>query len=71
VLTSYEIAAAIMSAPVGWMAMRFGRKNLHIACMSGFVIASTMCGAADMLEEMVVFRFLKGCAVWHWYRCRR
>jgi DHA2 family multidrug resistance protein len=60
VLTSYVIAAAIMTAPVGWMAVRFGRKNLHVACMSGFVIASMLCGTADTLQEMVVFRFLQG-----------
>src|SRR5579871_452935 len=51
VLTSYVIAAAIMTAPVGWMAVRFGRKNLHITCMSGFVIASMLCGMADRSEE--------------------
>src|SRR5579871_955475 len=60
VLTSYVIAAAIMTAPVGWMAVRFGRKNLHIACMSGFVIASMLCGMADTLQQMVAFRFLQG-----------
>ena len=60
VLTSYVIAAAIMTAPVGWMAVRFGRRNLHIACMTGFVIASMLCGAAESLEQMVVFRFLQG-----------
>jgi len=60
VLTSYVIAAAIMTAPVGWMAVRFGRKNLHVACMTGFVIASMACGMADTLEQMVVFRFLQG-----------
>ena len=60
VLTSYVIAAAIMTAPVGWMAVRFGRKNLHIACMTGFVIASMLCGAADSLTEIVCFRFLQG-----------
>ncbi len=60
VLTSYVIAAAIMTAPVGWMAVRFGRKNLHIACMTGFVIASMLCGAADTLDQMVCFRFLQG-----------
>src|SRR5215475_13200165 len=60
VLTSYVIAAAIMTAPVGWMAVRFGRKNLHVACMSGFVIASMLCGMADTLEQMVCFRFLQG-----------
>jgi DHA2 family multidrug resistance protein len=60
VLTSYVIAAAIMTAPVGWMAVRFGRKNLHVTCMTGFVIASMMCGAADSLTQMVCFRFLQG-----------
>src|SRR4051795_12033381 len=60
VLTSYVIAAAIMTAPVGWMAVRFGRKNLHVACMAGFVIASMLCGAADTLPQMVCFRFLQG-----------
>jgi DHA2 family multidrug resistance protein len=60
VLTSYVIAAAIMTAPVGWMAVRFGRKNLHVVCMSGFVIASMLCGMANTLEQMVVFRFLQG-----------
>src|ERR1035438_6182540 len=31
VLTSYVAAAAVMTAPVGWMAHRFGRKRLFIA----------------------------------------
>jgi DHA2 family multidrug resistance protein len=60
VLTSYVIAAAIMTAPVGWLAVRFGRKNLHIACMAGFVGTSMLCGAAESLEQMVLFRFLQG-----------
>jgi DHA2 family multidrug resistance protein len=60
VLTSYVIAAAIMTAPVGWLAVRFGRKNLHVACMTGFVIASMLCGAADSLSQIVCFRFLQG-----------
>ncbi len=60
VLTSYVIAAAIMTAPVGWLAVRFGRKNLHVTCMTGFVIASMLCGTADTLEQMVCFRFLQG-----------
>ena len=30
VLTSYVIAAAIFTAPVGWLAARFGRKPLFI-----------------------------------------
>lgn len=60
VLTSYVIAVAIMTAPVGWLAVRFGRRNLHVGCMAGFVFASMLCGAADSLQQMVMFRFLQG-----------
>ena len=60
VLTSYVIAAAIMTAPVGWMAVRFGRKRLFIICIAGFTIASMMCGAAQSLQQLVGFRLLQG-----------
>jgi MFS transporter, DHA2 family, multidrug resistance protein len=60
VLTSYVTAAAIMTAPVGWLAVRFGRKNLFITCMAGFVVASMLCGAAESLQQMVAFRLLQG-----------
>jgi DHA2 family multidrug resistance protein len=60
VLTSYVIAAAIMTAPVGWMAARFGRKNLFIVFLFGFTVTSMLCGAAQTLEQMVLFRLLQG-----------
>jgi len=59
-LTSYITAAAIMTAPVGWLAARFGRKYLFITCLIGFTITSMMCGAAQSLVQMVVFRLLQG-----------
>jgi DHA2 family multidrug resistance protein len=60
VLTSYIVAAAIMTSPVGWLAARFGRRNFFIACLAGFTIASMLCGVAQSLEQMVVFRLLQG-----------
>jgi len=60
VLTSYITAAAIMTAPVGWMAVRFGRKKLYIGCIVGFTITSMMCGAAQSLGQIVTFRLLQG-----------
>ncbi len=60
VLTSYVIAAAIMTAPVGWMARRFGRKKLFISCLLGFTVASMLCGAAQTLGQLVVFRLIQG-----------
>jgi DHA2 family multidrug resistance protein len=60
VLTSYIIAAAIMTAPVGWLAARFGKKNLIILCIGGFTVASILCGASQSLTQMVLFRLVQG-----------
>ena len=60
VLTSYIVAAAIMTAPVGWIANRFGRKRIFILCSGGFTIASVMCGLAQDINQMVLFRLLQG-----------
>lgn len=60
VLTSYIVAAAIMTAPVGWIANRFGRKKIFIICSAGFTIASVMCGLAQDITQMVLFRLLQG-----------
>jgi DHA2 family multidrug resistance protein len=60
VLTSYIVAAAIMTSPLGWTAMRFGRKKLFIVCAAGFTVASMLCGIAQSIEQMVAFRLLQG-----------
>src|SRR5690242_1151469 len=60
VLTSYIVAAAIMTAPVGWIANRFGRKRIFIICSAGFTVASVMCGLAQDINQMVLFRLLQG-----------
>src|SRR6187397_3747620 len=60
VLTSYIVAAAIMTAPVGWIANRFGRKRIFIVCSAGFTVASVMCGLAQDIGQMVLFRLLQG-----------
>ena len=60
VLTSYIVAAAIMTSPLGWMATRFGRKKLFIVCTAGFTVASMLCGVALTIEQMVAYRLLQG-----------
>ena len=60
VLTSYIVASAIMTAPIGWVAERFGRKRLFIVCAAGFTVASMLCGLAQNIEQMVGFRLLQG-----------
>jgi len=60
VLTSYVVAAAVMTSPVGWLANRFGMKKLLITCILGFTGASMLCGIAQSIEEIVVFRVIQG-----------
>lgn len=60
VLTSYIVAAAIMTAPVGWITSRFGRKRIFIICAAGFTLASVLCGLAQDITQMVLARLLQG-----------
>src|ERR1700759_2544876 len=53
VLTSYIVAAAIMTPPTGYLAARFGLKRLFIVSMAGFTLASMLCGLADSLTQIV------------------
>ena len=60
VLTSYIVAAALMTAPTGFLASRFGRTRLYVVAVVGFTIASALCGLAETLEQIVVFRIMQG-----------
>ena len=60
VLTSYIVTAAIMMPLTGWLAGRIGIKYVFLVSVSGFTIASALCGAATSLEQLVLFRALQG-----------
>jgi len=60
VLTSYIVAAAIMTAPVGFLAARFGRTRFFVVSVVGFTIASVLCGMAQTLGQIVLFRLVQG-----------
>jgi DHA2 family multidrug resistance protein len=60
VLTSYIIAAAIMTPLTGWLSLRIGRKTMFLVSIAGFTAASMLCGVAQSLGEIVVFRLLQG-----------
>src|SRR4051812_7417458 len=60
VLTSYIVAAAIMTPLTGWLADRYGRKRVFLVSVVGFTIASALCGLAFNLPEMVIYRLLQG-----------
>ncbi|HTO57529.1 MAG TPA: DHA2 family efflux MFS transporter permease subunit, partial [Pseudomonadales bacterium] len=60
VLTSYIIATAIMTAPVGWIASRFGKRRFIMVAVGGFTITSALCGMAQNLDQIILFRLLQG-----------
>jgi len=60
VLTSYMVAAAILTPLTGFLSDRLGRKRLFIITIAGFTITSALCGLATGLIEIVLFRFLQG-----------
>jgi DHA2 family multidrug resistance protein len=60
VLTSYIAAAAIMTPPTGFLAERFGLKRLFLVSVAGFTVASMLCGLAQSLVQIVLFRVLQG-----------
>ncbi|MCF6766133.1 DHA2 family efflux MFS transporter permease subunit [Thiotrichales bacterium 19S3-7] len=60
VITSYIVAAAIFMPLTGFLVNILGRKKLLILNITGFMIASMLCGFSTSLTEMVIFRLLQG-----------
>ena len=60
VLTSYIVAATIMTPLTGFFADRVGRKMVFLVSIAGFTVASMLCGVATSLVEIVLFRLLQG-----------
>jgi len=60
VLTSYLIGSAVFMPLSGYLTDRLGRKRYLLISIAGFVIASALCGLAQNLSEMVLFRLLQG-----------
>src|ERR1700689_3034951 len=60
VLTSYIVAAAIMTPPTGYLTSRFGLKRLFLVSIAGFTVSSVLCGMAQSLVQIVLFRILQG-----------
>lgn len=62
VLTSYMIASAVATPVTGWLADRVGARQLFIASVFVFIAASMLCGAAQNIQQIVIFRVFQGIA---------
>jgi DHA2 family multidrug resistance protein len=62
VLTSYVLASAVVLPLSGWLVDRIGIRRLMLASVLLFTLASMLCGVAQSLDQMVLFRILQGLA---------
>ena len=62
VLTSYIVSAAIMIPLSGWLADQYGRKKVLVLSVVVFTVSSALCGIAQSLVQIVLFRALQGLA---------
>jgi len=60
VLTSYIVAAAIATPLTGWLSDRLSVKRLLMFAVTGFTIASALCGLSETLTQIVASRLLQG-----------
>ncbi len=59
-LTAYLLALAVFIPVSGWIADRFGARNVFVAAIGVFLLGSLACAASDSLAQMVGARFLQG-----------
>ena len=61
-VTSYLIALAIFIPVSGWIADRFGTRNVFCTAVAFFILASTLCGTSVSLTQFVLYRIMQGMA---------
>ncbi len=62
ILTSYLVSNAVVLPISGWIANRIGRKRFYMTCVAIFTLFSFLCGLANSLTMLIVFRVFQGAA---------
>jgi DHA2 family multidrug resistance protein len=60
VVTSNLVATAVATPMTGWLANRFGWRNVLFYSVMGFTVFSLLCGLATSLETLVIYRVGQG-----------
>jgi EmrB/QacA subfamily drug resistance transporter len=60
VVVGYLVSLAIFIPISGWLGDRFGTRRVLLAALVAFTAASALCGAAQSLDQLVLFRVLQG-----------
>jgi len=59
-ITGYLVASTVVVPIAGKLGDLFGRKPFLIAGMIGFVAASALCGVAQDMTQLIIFRIVQG-----------
>lgn len=60
VVTSYAIGNVIIIPMTSWLSRQFGRRNYFAVSILLFTLCSFLCGNANSIWELVIFRFIQG-----------
>ncbi|TXL74795.1 DHA2 family efflux MFS transporter permease subunit [Vineibacter terrae] len=60
VMTFNILTTAVVTPMTGWMVARFGRRNVMVWSLFAFSVMTLLCGAAESLEMLVLWRILQG-----------
>ncbi|HRD78162.1 MAG TPA: MFS transporter, partial [Hyphomicrobiaceae bacterium] len=61
-MTFNILATAIAMPTTGWLVARYGRRRLMVWSTGLFTLSTLMCGLAQSLEIMIVWRIVQGAA---------
>jgi EmrB/QacA subfamily drug resistance transporter len=61
VLSCYTLGLAVFIPVSGWMAERFGTRQVFIGAVSVFTLSSVLCGLSSTVPALIAFRILQGC----------
>src|SRR5580704_16106085 len=60
VITGYMLSLAAVIPVTGWAARRFGAKPVYLLSLILFTAGSALCGVAQSLDQLIVFRIIQG-----------
>src|SRR5437764_2917213 len=60
VVTGYMLSLAAVIPIAGWAARRFGAKPVYLVSLVLFTAGSALCGVAQSLDQLIVFRVIQG-----------
>lgn len=56
----FYVSLAVVIPIAGFLGDKFGTKRIFLVALGGFVLASALCGTAQSLNQLILFRMLQG-----------